>query len=51
MAFSCFSHRKQKEKVEFVCSDSYEPYCSIIATYFKSATYLINHFHVSRKHS
>ncbi|MGN1391558.1 MAG: transposase [Sharpea porci] len=46
-----FLTENKKEKVEFVCSDSYEPYCSIIATNFKSATYLINHFHVSRKHS
>ena len=37
---------QKKEKVEFVCSDLYEPYRSIIATYFKNATYLVDHFHV-----
>lgn len=38
--------KREKEKVEFVCSDLYEPYRSIIATYFKNATYLVDHFHV-----
>ena len=37
---------QKKEKVEFVCSDLYEPYRSIIITYFKNATYLVDHFHV-----
>ena len=38
--------KSEKEKVEFVCSDLYEPYRSIIATYFKNATYLVDHLHV-----
>ena len=41
-----YSIDAEKEKVEFVCSDLYEPYRSIIATYFKNATYLVDHFHV-----
>lgn len=38
--------KEEKESVEFICIDMYQPYRSIKNTYFKHATLLVDHFHV-----
>ena len=38
--------KEEKESVEFICIDMYQPYRSIKNTYFKNATLLVDHFHV-----